>query len=399
MSRRTKVVLGFAVVFVLLNLVPNLSQALDLPGFYLTFLFTAFFWIGQASSWNILTGYSGYFSFGQGAWFGIGVYTTGVLATKESWPFLAALPMAGIIALAAGLVMGLVVFRLRKLAGEIFALTTLAVAFVLAAVARMSSYIDKGRGIFMTGTPLPEFLGEFREAMYRMTLLVALLTVLAAYLIYESRLGWGLFAVRDDETVAAGLGVPAFRYKMTALGANAFFSGLLGGVWALQIGFIGVEEVFNIRVPLFVILMSVLGGMRHWMGPVVGAVIIYTLTDRLNSAGEVSTPLGTIDFIDVNQIIIGGLLIVMVLGVREGIFLRMRDRWVTSTVAFAGTMAVLVAFDLTDSLVWDFAYSALVTVAPLLVPTRIYDLLRGRAPAGAAPAPEEAAAETEEVAS
>jgi branched-chain amino acid transport system permease protein len=243
----------------------------------------------------------------------------------------------------------------------------------------------------MTGTPLPEFLGDFRNAMYRMTLLVALLTVLVAYLIYESRLGWGLFAVRDDETVAAGLGVPAFRYKMVALGANSFFSGLMGGVWALQIGFVGVDEVFNIRVPLFVILMSVLGGMRHWMGPVVGALIIYTLTDRLNSAGEVATPLGTINFIDVNQIIIGALLIVMVLGVREGIFLRMRERWLTSTIAFGGTMALMVAFDLSDSLVWDFAYSALVMVVPLLLPIRTYRRFRG----GAGEAPDDADADAD----
>lgn len=396
MSRRSRVLIGFGIAFVALNLVPNLSQAMDLPGFYLTFLFTSYFWIGQASSWNILTGYTGYFSFGQGAWFGIGVYTTGILAAKQGWPFLAALPVAGVLAGIAGLVMGLVVFRLRKLAGEIFALTTLAVAFVLAAAARLFSFVDGGRGIFMTGTPLPEFLGDFRNAMYRMTLLIALLTVLVAYLIYESRLGWGLFAIRDDETVAAGLGVPAFRYKMTALGANAFFSGLMGGVWALQIGFIGVEEVFNIRVPLFVILMSVLGGMRHWMGPVVGAVIIYTLTDRLNSAGEVATPLGTINFIDVNQIIIGGLLIVMVLAVREGIFLRMRERWLTSSIAFGGTMAVLVAFDLADSLVWDFAYSALVMVIPLLVPVRLYDRLLGRVAAAAGSVDADAAEEVPE---
>lgn len=361
-----------------MSLVPNLANALDLPGFYLTFLFTSYFWIGQASSWNILTGYSGYFSFGQGAWFGIGVYTTGILAAKQGWSFLSALPLAGVFAGAAGLVLGLIVFRLRRLAGEIFALTTLAVAFVLASVARLFSFIDGGRGVFMTGTPLPEFLGDFRNGMYRMTLAVTLLTVLAAYLIQESRIGWGLFAIRDDERVAEGLGVPAFRYKMIALGANAFFSGLLGGVWALQIGFIGVEEVFNLRVPLFVILMSVLGGMRHWMGPVVGAVIIYTLTDRLNSAGEVDTPFGTINFIDINQIIIGSLLIMMVLMVREGIYLRLRDRSVVAAGAFAGAMAVLVAFDVTNSLVWDFAYSALAAMIPLLVPTNLWKRLSHR---------------------
>ena len=368
MTSRTKTLIGFAVAAVVLGLVPNVVDVLDAPGFYLTFMFTMFFWISQSSSWNILTGYSGYFSFGQGAWFGIGVYTTGILAAKHGWPFLIALPVAGLVAGAAGLLLGLVVFRLRRLSGEIFALTTLAVSFVLASVARLTSLIDGGRGIFMTGTPLPEFLGDFRTSMYRMTLVIALLTVLTAYLIFESRLGWGLFSIRDDEEVARGLGVPTFRYKMTALGTNAFFGGLMGGVWALQIGFLTVEDIFNIRVPLLVILMAVLGGMRHWMGPVVGAMIIYTLTDRLNSAG----------LADLNQVIIGALLIVLVLGVREGIYLRISARWIASAVIFFGAMAVLTVFDLTSSLIWDFSYAVLITMVMLLIPTPLWERLTQR---------------------
>lgn len=359
MTRRTRVLIGFGVTALLLAVIPPIVEATDAPGFYLTFLFTAFFWISQASSWNILTGYSGYFSFGQGAWFGIGVYVTGILASKQGWPFLAALPVAAVAALLFGLLLGVIVFRLRRLGGEIFALTTLAVAFVLAALARLFPVIDGGRGIFMTGVPLPEFLGDFRSSMYYMTMVVALLTVLAAFWIYESRIGWGLFAIRDDESVAHGLGVPTFRYKMFALGTNAFFSGLMGGVWSVQIGFVTVEDVFNIRVPLFVILMAVLGGLKHWMGPVVGAVIIFTLTDRLNSAG----------LEDVNQVIIGALLIVLVLAVREGIYLRLRLRWKLAVPLFAVVMVGLPVAGFTDSLVWAFSYASLAALVIALWPT------------------------------
>jgi branched-chain amino acid transport system permease protein len=367
-TSRARVLVGFAIAAVALFFVPALQEAMDLPRFYVIFLFTTFFWIAQASSWNVLTGFSGYFSFGQGAWFGIGVYTTAVLSGKHGWSFIAAVPMAGLFALVGGLALGLVVFRIRRLSGEIFALTTLAVAFVLAALARLTSAIDGGTGVFMTGTPIPEFLGDFNTAMYRMALVVMLLTVLAAYLIYDSRLGWGLFSIRDDEAVAGGLGVPAFRYKMAALGVNAFFAGLMGGVWSLQIGFVTVEEVFNIRVPLFVILMSILGGMGHWMGPVVGAIIIYTLSDRLNSAG----------LTDINQIIIGSLLVVLTLAVKEGIYARMRDRWVTTLVSLGGVLAITAVFDLTGSLISDFAIAMVVTVAALMVPDRLWERIRGR---------------------
>jgi len=367
MKARRTALIGFAVVFLVLLSVPHLAERLDFPGFYMTFLFTAFFWITQASSWNMLTGYSGYFSFGQGAWFGIGVYTTGVLAGKQGWSFIAALPLAGVFALVVGLSLGLVVFRLRSLGGEIFALTTLAVAFVLASIARLFPAIDGGRGAFMTGIATPEFLGEFRPAMYRMTLVIMMATVLVAYLIYESRLGWGLFAIRDDEQVARGLGVPTFWYKMTALGANAFFGGLMGGVWALQIGFLTVEDVFNIRVPLFVILMSVLGGTKHWMGPVVGSVVIYAITDRFNSAG----------FEDFNQLFIGGLLIVLVLAVREGIYLRLRDRWLATLVIFGGTMIAMVLIS-DVSMIWKFLWASLATLAMALIPDRGWYALTGR---------------------
>jgi branched-chain amino acid transport system permease protein len=346
-TSKARVLIGFAVAALVLAFVPSLQEAMDLPRFYVIFLFTVFFWVAQASSWNVLTGYSGYFSFGQGAWYGIGVYTVAVLVGKHGWSFMAALPVAGLFALAAGLLLGVVVFRVRRLTGEIFALTTLAVAFVLASVARITPAIDGGTGIFMTGTPLPGFLGEFTTAMYRLTLVIALLTVLVAYLVYDSRLGWGLFSIRDDELVGSGLGVPVFAHKMTALGINAFFAGLLGGVWSLQLGFVTIDDVFNIRVPLFVILMSVLGGLGHWMGPVVGAVIIYTLSDRLNSAG----------LTDVNQIIIGSLLVVLALAVREGIYLRMRERWLTTAITFFGVLGLATLLDLNESLISDIAYA------------------------------------------
>ena len=383
MTARARVFGGFAVAALALLFVPTIVDTLDLPRFYVIFLITVFFWIAQASSWNVLTGFSGYFSFGQGAWFGIGVYTVAVLTGKHGWSFVSALPLAGLLALLGGLALGLVVFRIRRLSGEIFALTTLAVAFVLASLARITSAIDGGTGVFMTGTPIPEFLGDFNTAMYRMTLVIMLLTVLAAYLTYDSRLGWGLFSIRDDEPVAGGLGVPVFRYKMTALGINAFFAGLMGGVWSLQIGFVTIEDVFNIRVPLFVILMSVLGGLTHWMGPVVGAVIIYTFTDRLNSAG----------LTDVNQIIVGSLLVVLALAVREGIYLRMRRRWVTTLVTLGGSLTILSIFDLTDSLISDLAIAMLATVLILMVPDRLWERWRARAgpPDAGAEHPEELA--------
>ncbi len=139
-------------------------------------------------------------------------------------------------------------------------------------------------------------------------------------------------------------------------------------MWSLQLGFVTIDDVFNIRIPLFVILMSVLGGMRHWMGPVVGAVVITTLSDRLNSAG----------LADVSQIIIGTLLVVLALAVREGVYLRMRRRWLSTLVIFFGVVMVMTVLNLSDSLITDFAYAMVVTVIALLAPDSWWEKIENR---------------------
>jgi len=349
----------------LLGLVPWLQEQLDFPVFYLVFLYFMFFWVAQASSWNILTGYSGYFSFGQGAFYGVGVYTTATLVDKFDLNFLVSLPFAGINAALLGLGVGFVVFRLRKLRGELFALLTLAVALVIAAVVRNVDLIDGGYGVPLGQVPYPEFLGDYSTLLYQLGLIVAMLTVFVAYAIHHSRLGQGLFAIRDDEAVAEGLGVPTFQYKMIVLAVSCFFAGLSGGLHALQINYVAVDSVFNIRVPLFVILMSVLGGRRHWLGPVFGAAIIYTLSDRFSSA--------QLEFL--NQIIIGSLLIVMIIFVREGIFARLQRRAWFSLGLF-GIVMVLQAISGTGTrLLTQVAAAMLVLIAALLLPDTLYQKL------------------------
>lgn len=339
---------------------PNLQDAMDWPVFYLLFAYTVFFWVAQASSWNLFTGFSGYFSFGQGAFYGVGVYAVGVLAVKQGWPLLPSLMAGAILASLLGLFIGVVVFRLRQMRGEIFALMTLAVAFVMGALARVSSTIDGGQGIPLSGVPVPEALGSYQAMTFRLGLIVAVMAVGCAQLVQHSRLGWGLFSIRDDEDVAETLGVPTFRFKMFALGISTFLAGLSGAVHSLQISYVTIEEVFNIRVPLLVILMSILGGMRHWMGPVLGALVVYTLSDRLNRAG----------LENFSDLIIGALLILMIVVVKEGLYLRIRER---PLLALAGAVAgLLVAFGVgaTDSPVTMLVYVLVGGVLVAMFPAR-----------------------------
>jgi branched-chain amino acid transport system permease protein len=365
MKRRS--IAGFVAVGFALMLLPELRETLNFPRFLLTFLYFVFFWIALATSWNILTGYSGYFSFGHGAFYGIGVYTTANLVTKTDFTYLATLPFAGILAALVGLLVGLVVFRLRQLRGELFALLTLAVDFVVASLARNLDFIDGGLGLSLGRVEYPEFLGAFPDMMYRIGLLIALLTVFVAYMIYSSRLGRGLFAVHDDEAAAEGIGVPTFRYKLIAFGISAFFAGLAGGMHAVQISYVTVESVFTLTIPLFVILISLLGGRRHWLGPVIGAVIIYTLNDVFSDTN--------LRF--VNEVVIGALLIVMIVFMPEGIYERLRSRIVPAAI-LALIVTVFQVLFVGGRITGQAAVTMLCVIALLMVPARFYHRYIGR---------------------
>ncbi|HEX2884359.1 MAG TPA: branched-chain amino acid ABC transporter ATP-binding protein/permease [Candidatus Limnocylindria bacterium] len=330
MARRT--LLALAVAFAVLAAVPWIREPLGVPVFYLAFGALVFFWVAQATSWNLLSGYTGYFSFGQGAFFGVGVYTSAVLSGRGGMDYFLTIPLAGIVAALLGLAVGGVAFRLRSLRGEIFALLTLAVPFILASFARINTAIDGGQGIVLRIPEFPEFLGGFQDLAYLLSLGVAGLAVGIAYVAQHSRFGWALFAIRDAENVAEGLGVPTFGYKMLAIGLSAALAGMAGSVFALQIGFVTVEGTFNLTVPLFVIVMSVLGGRMHWLGPALGALIIVTLQDRLAAQG----------FEGYSLIILGAILVSLVLLAPEGLMARLRPR-LLPVVAAAGAVYLALA--------------------------------------------------------
>ncbi len=249
---------------------------LGLPAFYESFLYLICNWMILALSWNILSGYSGYFSFGHGAFFGVGMYTSAGLAANLNWPFLWTLPVAALMAALLGLALGAVVFRVKAVRGELFALLTLAITFVVGTIV-LNTRIDGGPGISLNATPVPAIGPSASASIYLMALVAAVLTLLIAYKVQSSKLGVGLFAIHDDEDAAEVMGVPTFRYKLSAFALSSALAGLAGGIHALFVSYVTAGETFTIVVPLTVVLMSVLGGTRHWAGPAVGATVITCL--------------------------------------------------------------------------------------------------------------------------
>lgn len=337
---------------------PAIRHSTDFPMFYLIFLSGILFWTAQSTSWNILSGYSGYFSFGQGAFFGVGVYTMAVLFGRQGMNWWVAALAAGLAAMLLGLAIGTIAFRLRSLRGEIFALLTLAIPFILASLARLSKAIDGGQGIVIPVPEAPSFLSQFQEFVFVVSGVVALFALTVAYVMQRTRYGWALFTIRDDEDVAEGLGVPTFFHKMIAIGVTGLIAGISGAVAALQLGFVSVEGTFNLDVPLFVIVMSVLGGRGHWAGPMVGAVYVYTLQNRLASGG----------FEGWSLIVLGAILVLVMLLAPEGLMAGFRRRPWLSAGIFVGIFLGLWLLGMTSDPVTALALALGVTAVIAFIP-------------------------------
>ena len=287
--------------------------ALRLPAFYDSLLYLMLHWVVLATSWNILSGYTGYFSFGHGAFFGVGLYTSATLMARWEWPFLWTLPAAALLACVLGVVLGAIVFRVKGIRGEVFALLTLAVTFVVGTII-VNTPIDGGNGVSLAAVPVPKIGPTPSSTFYLLALAAAALTLLLAWGISVSKLGAGLFAIHDDEDAAEVMGVPTFRYKLIALAVSCALAGLAGGIHSLFLNYVTVGEVFTITVPLTVVLMSVLGGTRHWAGPAIGAVAITLLLYSFTAANHAVA----------GKAMVGVILIVAILFMPDGILPRLQ---------------------------------------------------------------------------
>jgi len=276
-------ILSLLVVVLVLPFLRDAIGSQAFPGFYMVLAFQVLFWASQATSWNLLSGFGGYFSFGQGAFYGVGVYAMAVLTGRQDMTWWMATIIGGLLAMVLALIVGMVAFRLRSLRGEIFALLTLALPFILLAVARLSDAIDGGQGVIVPVPPVPSFLPTFQDFVFMAGGLIAVLALAVSYWMSRTRYGWALFAIHDDEDVAEAIGVPTFSHKMYAIALTGLLAGLSGAISAMQVGFVTPEGTFNLRVPVMVIVISVLGGRRHWAGPMVGALYVTLLQNRLQA--------------------------------------------------------------------------------------------------------------------
>jgi branched-chain amino acid transport system permease protein len=212
---------------------------------------------------NILTGYTGQISLGNGAFMAVGGYTTAILCGHHGWGELWTIPVAAAVAGAAGLLFGIPALRL---AGPYLALATFAIAVAVPSLAKRFDHFTGGS----SGITLPIHTGHY---LYWASWICAGIGYVVAWLVLRGRTGRAFRAVRDSEVAAVSSGVSLAAYKTLAFGISAAFAGVAGALLAIGAAYTN-PDTFPVTLSLYLLIGAVVGGLGSLWGVVFGALFI-----------------------------------------------------------------------------------------------------------------------------
>ena len=244
-----------------------------------------------AMSLNLLLGTTGLVSFGHAAYFGIGSYGCGILMKMLGVPFWLSFPAAGLIAAAFAVVFGFFCVRLTKI---YFAMLTLAFAQIVWAICFKWNDLTGGdQGL--PDVPFPDlaWLGSlpgfqrFRigELFYVLTLVLVALCIAVLRRLTDSPFGRVLTTIRENPERAASIGVNVRAYELAAFTVAGGFAGLSGALFGIFNRGVFADFVFWSK-SADVMIMTILGGMQHFWGPAVGALVLTLLNQQITAFTE-----------------------------------------------------------------------------------------------------------------
>jgi branched-chain amino acid transport system permease protein len=227
-----------------------------------------------ATAWNLFSGYTGYISLGQIAFFGLGAYTLGIsfehFGIGSGYNPFWALPLVGIGVALASLPLAWIALRTRHMT---FAIVTLTLLFIVQQLAfNLHSLTHGSSGLML---PTPTFgIDNYDRPFYLAMLVLLLLALALCWLVLRGKLGLMLLAIREDEEKARGLGVRVTGAKLIAWWLSIAVTAMVGAVWAYYLTFIYPEFAVDPLVMIGAVLMTFLGGRGTLWGPAVGAFVL-----------------------------------------------------------------------------------------------------------------------------
>jgi branched-chain amino acid transport system permease protein len=282
------------------------------------FFFAAFVvltYVVLATAWNILGGYGGYVNFGSSAFFGLGAYTAVVLFKWLGAPLAVQIAAGAAVGGLLGFGVGLLTLRLR---GIFFAIATVALIFIMETLMINWRYVGGATGLQLLRPDVLAPFATYTRMLFVVMALMAVAAVALARYIQTSWIGRGLRAIRDSEEAAEACGVPTLRLKLVACVVSGALMGAAGAPMPMYLSFIEPASTFTLNYSVGALAAPVIGGTTHWLGPLVGALLLSTVQQivTVTISGEV------------NVLIIGVLLVLFVVLAPDGI-LGLFKRWLT----------------------------------------------------------------------
>jgi branched-chain amino acid transport system permease protein len=260
-----------------------------------------------ATGLNIMTGYTGLISLGHAAFMGVGCYTAAWLA-QRGVPVVVVLPLAGAMAAALGIVVGLPSLRIK---GLYLAVATLALQFLMVFVFREWESVTGGvRGVNM---PPAEFFGFTLNTDARMAWLImvcATLLLLGARNVMRTRVGRAFMAIRDKDISAEVLGINLLRYKLSAFALGSFYAGVAGALLGYFYRAM-TPEYFTLQLSIFYLAAIIVGGLGSLLGTILGSVFMTLVPEMLRALVAVAaqyTPRATEILSPIQQVVFGVLI-------------------------------------------------------------------------------------------
>ena len=259
-----------------------------------------------AVAWSILGGYAGYVNFGTNAFFGVGVYTAVLLIKAFEAPLGVQIAVAAVIGSLLGFGVGLLTLRMR---GIFFSIATVALAIIIETSVTNWRFVGGAAGIQLQRPPVMAPFDTYVKMLFFVQALLVVVAVATTRTIQNSRIGRGLQALRDDELAAECTGVPTLRLKLLACVISGALISAGGAPAAMYLQFANPESAFNLNYSVSVLAMSLIGGTAHWIGPILGAVLLGVTQQLL--AVTISS--------EVNVLVLGIMLVVFVVGAPKGL--------------------------------------------------------------------------------
>ena len=309
-NRQRWAILGVAAAVLVLSFVLLKSA------YYQLVLTQVLLWAVLSLAWNILCGYSGYFSFGHAGFWGLGAYTVALgMMYFDLSPWIS-IPFCALVGAAAGAIIGYPTFRLR---GHYFALAML--AYPLATL-----YVFQWLGYQELTLPMkreaPLLYMQFEDPRGYVVLALGLLVValLISLKVENSRFGMSLMAIKQNEPAAEAAGINTWRWKMLALMLSGALAAVAGGLYAVILLVVTPETVFGMLVSAQALILALFGGVGSLWGPVIGAVVLVPLAEGLNAElGDVLP--------GIQGVVYGVAIIAIILLAPEGVYWRVLDRF------------------------------------------------------------------------